>query len=164
MKRITIVLFSASVALFLISLTTLLPETSAAAPTKIVEVFGMVDVGNLPVDGSGALRVSAETSPPVNFQVFTVPVATVDGVNFISEVFPTAGWRSLSAVPVIRDLNTGALTVIFADSILFRHTPVSPFFGVAGDPINSVMGTEAKVQRAVGFPQEVVEFTVYLSR
>ena len=73
MKRISIALFVASVALLLFSLATLSPGPTAAPEPKTVqvtgtvdvgnlpaqqEVFGTVDVGNLPFDEKGAILIS----------------------------------------------------------------------------------------------------------
>ena len=172
MKRITTALFVASVALFLFSIANLSPGPNAAPPAT--EVFGTVDVGNLPVDETGAVRVFDVTPPGANFAVVEVPISftepTLLGTTiYYSEELTVGGWSFLTVDLVTQRESDGFITRNGSTRVMFRHREELSFLDF-GDHNTfskvSILAPQVRFHEEIGNTSGFVPlyWIVYLSR
>lgn len=92
----------------------------------VVTVEGTVDVGNLPLDEDGNVRVSNPPSGNPTFKFFRLPdlFPQVGGVPAWSDLIDVSGWRSMD---VIIRINGGALFVA-ETQVGFIDPDVGPIF------------------------------------
>ena len=175
MKRTSIALFVASLGLFLLFLANLSPGPNAAPPQpKVTEVTGTVDVGNLPVDETGAVRVFDVTPPGANFAVVEVPISftepTLLGTTiYYSEELSVGGWNFLTVDLVTQRESDGFITRNGSTRVMFRHREELPFLDF-GDHNTfskvSIPAPQVRFHQEIGNPGGFVPlyWIVYLSR
>ena len=154
MKRITLGLFVASVALFLLSLANLTPGPNAAPDPKAVKVVGTVDVGNLPLASDGSLRT---------FPTFPSTQEIVIG-DFNCPIFPgsilfelrfrgTPGVTTETGLGISRRIPPGVDPDTFCDALASDLAAKARSLGCATDQVGRgfiCQGSRDEIVNAIG--------------
>jgi hypothetical protein len=135
----------------------------AKEPTPVSVVGGTVDVGNLPLDADGNVRVAGAVAGPSYQWVHAVSAMTVSGGSqTLSDPIDVAGWRR-AALLMISHQGRVQATIGFGGDGVFGETGERIDF----QPIGFVFRTEVGgPQLRVGFYPDVddtVDIWLYLS-